>query len=239
MSSKGAVRQWWTERCILVSTKLQWLWFHHFLEYWLYLKWNLKERVTRAAAPVCSVTQLFESLSGRSLLVCAIAERLLLHVSCSPWAPSVPSCVSFWKVQPTLHSGLRYLRMQCLAVRFQAACVGKGKWPTSPFTGCFPRCIQRHLFSRYLWKLCVSSPQRSFYHRPPLCLAHITFFPEEEICLWDRSGINFSTMSSQQNCICSMSLGPCQAIPTGRHDVVYGLQQSTLQQRCGKGNLPN
>lgn len=59
-------------------------------------------------------------------------QRDFLAHFCDSWALSVPSCASFWKSQPTLNSRLRYLRMQCFVVHFQAACIGKGKWPTSP-----------------------------------------------------------------------------------------------------------
>lgn len=38
------------------------------------------------------------------------------------------------------------------------------------------------------------------------------FFPEEEICMWNRNGINFPNVSSQQKCICSVSLGLCLSV---------------------------
>lgn len=37
----------------------------------------------------------------------------------------------------------------------------------------------------------------------------IFFFPEEKICMWDRNSINLLYESSQQKCICNVSLGLC------------------------------
>lgn len=154
---------------------------------------------------------------------------------CGPWVPPVPSCASFWTAQPRLDSGLGYLRLHCFAAHIQAACVGKGKWPTSPcpLTVWFLGSIQRLLFSHCLWRLCVSLPHRSLYLRPLLWLF---FFQKKSACGIEMV-LPFPTgaQSSQQNCVCNVTLGLSGCFHREAGFSVW----APAEHQCRKGNFPN
>lgn len=169
------------------------------------------------------------------MILCAIWRGCYSRFPCSllrgPWVPFLPPHISFLKAQPMLNSGLRYLRMQRFALHFQAACIGKGKWPSSPhpFTAWFLGCIQStyslNTFEGFVSVLPIDPCTGGLF-----CVCTYYFFFQKRKSACGIEIVLTCSMRAHSRSAFAMChwVSVCQPISMGRQDLVYGLQLSTL-----------